>query len=150
MYSRIILKIKYCYVKLISYVPVMVNSSGVSKMSLRKIIEDRAKYFYKSSSKKRNFLFNIAGEIIVKVFLTDTSECFSVSIKKDTYNIMGCEYKKPNVTVQGNERILIELANTLSSSRYLEAEKNGNLKVIPHGIKGRLLISRVKKLFGME
>ncbi|MHA1410348.1 MAG: hypothetical protein ACTSQY_08610 [Candidatus Odinarchaeia archaeon] len=118
-------------------------------MVIKELVEVRADYYSKNSTKNKK-LMALIGDIVVKVNVVDSGECFSVVVNKNGYEFIDCEAKSPTVTIEGKEAVLSHLIKTLSSEKYREAEAKGDIKVIPHGIKGRLVVSKVKKMFGMD
>ena len=118
-------------------------------MSVKELVKKRAD-LYKNSLTNKKAIMRLAGDIVVRVMVMDSNEKFSILINKDGYEFIEYDQNNPTVTIEGKEETLIELINTLSSDKYQEAEKKGNIKVQSHGIKGRLVVSKVKKMFGMN
>lgn len=119
-------------------------------MSLYEAVNEKLKVFGASMlrSRKVRTILRLVGSAKINVEATDTGEKLSAEISKKDVKLFRDLQEKPHVSITGNNGTLSMLLNTLSRDRYEEAEKAGLVEVKAHGIKGRLLVSRVRKMFG--
>jgi len=99
-------------------------------------------------SRKVRTILRLVGSAKINVTATDTGETLSAEISRNDVKLNEDLLKKPHVSITGDNGTLSMLLNTLSKDKYKEAEEKGMVEVKSHGIKGRLLVSRVRKMFG--
>lgn len=119
-------------------------------MSLYEAVNEKLKVFGASMlrSRKVRTILRLVGSAKVNVRATDTGEKLSAEISKNDVKLFRDLLEKPHVSITSDNGTLTMLLNTLSRDRYEEAEEAGMIEVKAHGVKGRLLVSRVKKMFG--
>lgn len=119
-------------------------------MSVRKAVTDRVQIYtgFQPSSMGK-WLSRLFGKVSVKVLVNDAGESFFIVLDHGGLSVVDCGSLKPQVVVEGKTDVLIDLLNNLSRERYLKAERRGDIKVDSKGFKGRLVVSKVRKLLGV-
>ncbi|MEM2109056.1 MAG: hypothetical protein QW327_00990 [Candidatus Odinarchaeota archaeon] len=114
-------------------------------MSIRIIAEKLIKLYEKFKDQgKQDFMLKSLGGITVRVFASDTGECFNIVIG-DGVHIEDCSQKKPNITIEGCSGVLKEVLESKSQAFYDKAQTEGRIKLRTCNIRGRLFYSRFKK-----
>lgn len=121
-------------------------------MTLYDLLEKRlgeAQSYIKEDGKVRAAL-RMIGKIKVNVTTTDTNEEVGAELKSDGIELFRKAVDGPAITLSGASKVLIELITKPSRAKFEEAEKKKLLKLESHGLKGKLVMSRVKDLLSRE
>lgn len=119
------------------------------------LLESRAKDAgrYVQKSKGAKLILQIAGAVKLNIETVEPIESASATINANEVLISHELQDKPHATITGKSEIIKELIRSTQDTdvstgvqSFDEAEKNGDVSIKSHGIKGRLIVSRVRKM----
>jgi hypothetical protein len=117
-------------------------------MSLYELLAKRlgdAEHYIKEDGKARGAL-KMIGKIKVNVKTTDTNENVGATISTDGVELAKQAVDGPAVTISGTSKVLRELITKPGRAKFDEAQRKEQVKIESHGLKGKLVLSRVKDL----
>jgi hypothetical protein len=117
-------------------------------MSLYELLVKRlgdAEHYIKDDGKVRSAL-KMIGKIKVNVKTTDTNENTGATISTDGIELSKQAVEGPAVTISGTSKVLRDLITKPSRAKFDEAQQKELVRIEPHGLKGKLVVSRVKDL----
>jgi hypothetical protein len=117
-------------------------------MSLYELLAKRlgeAEHYIKEDGKVRRAL-KMIGKIKVNVNTTDTHESTGATISTDGIELSKQAVEGPAVTISGTSKVLRELISNPSKTKFDEAQRKEQVMMEPHGLKGKLVLSKVKDL----
>jgi hypothetical protein len=117
-------------------------------MSLYELLVKRlgdAEHYIKEDGKVRGAL-KMIGKIKVNVKTTDTNENAGATISTDGIELSKQAVEGPAVTISGTSKVLRELIANPSRAKFDKAQEKEQVKIESHGLKGKLVLSRVKDL----
>ncbi len=119
------------------------------------LLESRAKDAgqYVQNSKGAKLILQIAGAVKLNIETVEPIESASATINANEVLISHELQDNPHATINGKSEIIKELIRSTQDTdvstgalSFDEAEKRGDVSVKSHGIKGRLIVSRVRKM----
>jgi len=119
------------------------------------LLESRAKDAgrYVQKSKGAKLILQIAGAVKLNIETVEPIESASATINANEVLISHELQDNPHATIKGKSEIIKELIRSTQDTdvstgvqSFDEAEKNGDVSIKSHGIKGRLIVSRVRKM----
>jgi len=100
---------------------------------------------YLKESKKSKIFLKIVRAAKINVIGKDPEDVASAVISTDgSISVSNELHEKPHVTITGKSNIIKEVINSKDAELAKTAEKNGDIKVESHGIKGKLFASKVR------
>ena len=117
-------------------------------MPLYELLEKRlgeAEKYIKEDGKVRGAL-KMIGSIKVNVRTTDTNEHVGATISTDGVELSKQPIEGPAVTITGTSKVLTELIKNPDRAKFDEAQRKEKINLESHGLKGKLVMSRVKDL----
>ncbi|MHA1237651.1 MAG: hypothetical protein ACTSSJ_00155 [Candidatus Odinarchaeia archaeon] len=100
-------------------------------------------------SRKIRTLLKLIGAVSLNFEITDTREKFSAKISSGNVVLSKNHVDKPNVVIRGTSEIYRKLLSTISEEMYKEIYSSGLLEIEAHGLKGKMVVSKVKKMFNL-
>lgn len=119
------------------------------------LLESRAKDAgqYVQKSKGAKLILQIAGAVKLNIETVEPIESASATINANEVLISHELQDNPHATINGKSEIIKELIRSTQDTdvstgaqSFDEAEKRGDVSIKSHGIKGRLIVSRVRKM----
>jgi hypothetical protein len=104
-----------------------------------------AEHYIKDDSRATTAL-KLIGKIKVNVKTTDTNENAGATISTDGIELSKQPVEGPAVTISGTSKVLRELITNPSRAKFDEAQTKEKVKIESHGLKGKLVLSKVKDL----
>jgi len=108
---------------------------------------------YVQQSKGAKFILTIAGAVRLNIDTVDPPEQVAVIITDYDVTVSHGLLENPHATIHGitttiQDLIISNDEKNLSTTAnsFEDAEKRGEACIEPHGIKGRLIVSRVRKM----
>jgi hypothetical protein len=117
-------------------------------MPLYELLEKRlgeAEKYIREDGKVRTAL-KMIGSIKVNVETDDTKEHVGATISTDGINLSKQPVEGPAITITGTSKVLTDLIKNPDRSRFDEAQRKEQIKLESHGLKGKLVMSKVKDL----
>lgn len=108
---------------------------------------------YVQRSKGAKLILKIAGAVRLNVATVDPEDHASATITGKEVFVSHELLEKPHATINGKNNIIKDLivstketdiSNSVQS--FEAAEKRGDVSIKSHGVKGRLIVSRVRKM----
>jgi len=117
--------------------------SAMSLYELLKKLLGEAERYIKEDERARSAL-KMIGKIKVNVKATDTDEQVGGTVGTDGVELFKDAIEGPDVTISGESKIIKDLARSPSKARLEEVQKKKLVKMEPHGLKGKLVLSKLK------
>lgn len=117
-------------------------------MSLYELLVKRlgeADRYIKEDGKIRGAL-RMIGKIKVNVKTTDTAENVGATISTDGVDLSKEAVEGPAITITGTSRVLTDLIQNPDRAKFDEAQRQEKIKLESRGLKGKLVMSKVKDL----
>ena len=123
--------------------------------TIYELLESRAKEVeqYVQRSKGAKFILKIAGAVRLNIATVDPTDHVAATITKKEVIVSRELLENPHATINGKSTVIKDLiASTRetdisnSAQSFEAAEKRGDASIESHGIKGRLIVSRVRKM----
>jgi hypothetical protein len=117
-------------------------------MPLYELLEKRlgeAEKLIKEDGKVRGAL-KLIGSIKVNAKTTDTNEHVGATISTNGVELSRQPVEGPAITISGTSKILTELIKNPDRAKFDEAQRKEQIILEPHGLKGKLVMSKVKDL----
>jgi hypothetical protein len=118
------------------------------KMPLYDLLEKRlgeAEKYIKEDSKARGAL-KMIGSIKVNIKTTDTNEGVGATISSNGVELFKEAIEGPAITISGTSKVLTDLIRNPDRAKLDEAQRKEQIKLESHGLKGKLVMSKVKDL----
>jgi len=120
-----------------------VRLAAMSLYELLKKLLGEAERYVKEDERARNAL-KMIGKIKVNVKATDTDEQVGGTVGTDGVELFKDAIEGPDVTISGESKIMKDLVEKPSRARLEEVQKKKLVKMEPHGLKGKLVLSKLK------
>jgi hypothetical protein len=117
-------------------------------MPLYELLEKRlgeAEKYIKEDGKVRGAL-RMIGNIRVNVKTTDTNEHVGATISTNGVELSKELVEGPAITISGSSSVLTELIRNPDRAKFDEAQRKEQIMLESHGLKGKLVMSKVKDL----
>jgi hypothetical protein len=117
-------------------------------MPLYELLEKRlgeAEKYIKEDGKVRGAL-KMIGNIKVNVMTTDTDEHAGATISNNGVELSREAVEGAAITISGTSKVLTELIKNPDRAKFDEAQRKEQIKLESHGLKGKLVMSKVKDL----
>jgi hypothetical protein len=115
---------------------------------LKKLLGEAERYI-KEDERARSAL-KMIGKIKVNVKATDTNEQVGGTVGTDGVELFKEAIEAPDVTISGASKIMKDLVENPSRARLEEVQKKKLVKMEPHGLKGKLVLSKLKDALSGE
>jgi hypothetical protein len=116
---------------------------------LKKLL-GKAERYIKQDERAKSAL-KMIGKIKVNVKATDTDEQLGGTVGTDGVELFKEPIEGPDVTISGDSKTMMDLVKNPSKDRLEEVQKKKLVKLEPHGLKGKLVLSKLKDaLSGQE
>ena len=100
---------------------------------------------YLKESKKSKVFLKILRAAKINVIGQDPEDVAAAVIQTDgSIEVSNELHEKPHVTITGKSGVIKEVVDSGDKELAKTAEKNGDIKVESHGIKGKLFASKVR------
>jgi len=100
---------------------------------------------YLKESKKSKVFLKILRAAKINVIGQDPEDVAAAVIQTDgSIEVSNELHEKPHVTITGKSGVIKEVVDSGDKELAKTAEKNGDIKVESHGVKGKLFASRVR------
>lgn len=129
--------------------------AGILLSTIYELLESRAKEAekYVQRSKGAKLILKIAGAVRLNVETVDPPDQATATITGKEVIVSHELLEKPHATIKGKSNVVKDLiASTKeediskSAESFEAAEKRGDVSIESHGIKGKLIVSRVRKM----
>lgn len=120
-----------------------VHSGVMPLYELLKKLLGEAERYIKEDERARSAL-KMIGKIKVNVKATDTDEQVGGTVGTDGVELFKEPIEGPDVTISGDSKIMKDLLKNPSRDRLEEVQKKKLVKMEPHGLKGKLVLSKLK------
>lgn len=123
--------------------------------NIYELINSRAKVAsqYVQQSKGAKFILTIAGAVRLNIDTVDPTEQVALIITENDVTVSHGLLEKPHATIHGKTNTIQDLIVSndetnlsTTANSFEDAEKRGEACIESHGIKGRLIVSRVRKM----
>lgn len=132
-----------------------ISMDEIFMSSIYELLESRAKEAeqYIRRSKGAKLILKIAGAVRLNITTVDPTDHAAATITGKETVVSQELLENPHATITGKNDVIKELIKstretdiTTSAQSFENAEKRGEASIESHGIKGRLIVSRVRKM----
>lgn len=128
---------------------------GKLMSTICELLDSRAKEAeqYVQRSKGAKLILKIAGAVRLNIATVDPEDQASATVTGKEVFVSHELLEKPHATINGKNNVIKDLivstketdiSNSVQS--FEAAEKRGDVSIKSHGVKGRLIVSRVRKM----
>ncbi|MFQ6125187.1 MAG: hypothetical protein ACE5R6_11370 [Candidatus Heimdallarchaeota archaeon] len=123
--------------------------------SIFELLNSRAKEAkqYVQRSKGAKLILKIAGAVRLNIVTVDPEDHASATITGKEVIVSHKLLEDPHATINGKNNVIKNLIVTTKETdisngvqSFEAAEKRGDIRIKSHGVKGRLIVSRVRKM----